>query len=534
MTEKAFLDAVAAIDAVDGRQSLLTFRRGIEREALRVSQSGGLAQTPHPTSLGSKLTHPKITTDFSEAQLELITPPATSAEAALRDLDATFRFVYSALTDEILWSSSMPCVLQDDTAIPLAYYGESNLGRLKTTYRNGLGHRYGRGMQTICAVHYNFSLTDDFWQWLHDREGSSETLKDFRTRRYFDLMRNFRRYSWLLTYLFGASPAVCNSFVKGKQHNLQAFDEGTAYLPYATSLRSGNLGYQSDTQASRLKVCYNGIDSYVSSLADAICTAHDEYQQIGTKKDDEYLQVNDNILQSEAEFYSSIRAKCVPAPGENFLATLLADGVQYVEVRLLDVNPFLPLGINESEIHFLDTFLLYCLVSDSPMHDDDLCDEVGTNALSTVYQGRDPALHLTDNGNPVSLREWAGDLLSAMKPFANLLDSTHYTSQIERHYATSVQKQMQRVIDPDLTPSGQILTAMQDQGVPFFRFAMNQALKHEAYFRERPPTAEESKNWAVLAEASLADQAAIESADSQPFDDYLAAISEQYLPLRSN
>ena len=207
-------------------QSLLTFNHGIEREALRVTSEGHLATTKHPDFLGSKLTHPKVTTDFSESQLELITPVHSSPAAALEELDEVHRYIYSGIKDEVLWSASMPCMLSDESDIPLAYYGTSNLGKLKTTYRSGLGYRYGRGMQTICAVHYNFSFQEKFLDWLQQAEQSSEAPSDFRTRRYFDLMRNFRRYSWLLTYLFGASPAVCNSFLKGKTaFALHSFDE---------------------------------------------------------------------------------------------------------------------------------------------------------------------------------------------------------------------------------------------------------------------------------------------------------------------
>lgn len=521
MTNPAFLDAVT------GKPGLLVFNRGIEREALRVNAAGGLATTPHPAALGSKLTHPKVTTDFSEAQLELITPVHTSAVDALDDLDEIFRYVYGTLSDEVLWSASMPCVLQNDAAIPLAYYGTSNLGRLKTTYRNGLGYRYGRGMQTICAVHYNFSLSDAFWEWLYTFEGAAGTHKDFRTRRYFDLMRNFRRYSWLLTYLFGASPAVCNSFIRGKQHNLEAWDEGTAYLPYATSLRSGKLGYQSDTQAARLRVCYNSVDTYVSSLAEAICTPHPDYESIGLKKGEEYRQVNANILQSEAEFYSSIRAKCVPAPGENFLSTMLEEGVRYVEVRLLDVNPFLPLGIDEQEIRFLDAFLLYCLMSDSPLHDDALCDEVSTNATATVYEGRDRTLVLKDNGRDRSLREWAGALLDEVEPFIQMLDK----AEGARHYSDSLEQQQARVDDADATPSGRILTEMKAQAVPFFRLAMNQALAHEQYFRARPLPADRLDEYVEMARTAAARQAEIEAADTLTFDAYLDRIAKGYLPL---
>lgn len=507
------------------KKSLLTFSRGIERESLRVTAEGKLAETSHPARFGSKLTHPLVTTDFSEAQLELITPVFPTPKSALDKLEEVHRYVYTGISDEILWSASMPCVLDDDDSIPLAYYGESNLGRLKTTYRSGLGHRYGRGMQTICAVHYNFSLGDGFWTWLHEVEGSSETLKDFTTRRYFDLMRNFRRFSWLLTYLFGASPAVCKSFVRGKSNTLQDFDEGTLFLPYATSLRSGNLGYQSDTQAEQMNICYNNLENYVSSLAGAICTPLPEYEKIDAAGD--HLQVNANLLQSEAEFYSSIRAKRVPPPGENFLAHLLNEGVQYIEVRLLDVNPYLPLGIDDSEIRFLDTFLLYCLMLDSPQHDEQRCAEVRKNTMSVVQEGRSPALKLLDQGRERDLKAWASELLAEIRPWAELLEST----LSEPGYLESFELQKDRVSNPTLTPSGQILEDLKAQGIPFFRFAMNQALKHRESLTSHAMTESELKQYETLASDSLREQKAIEAADKTSFDEYLAEIAASYQPL---
>ncbi len=505
---------------------LLIFNHGIEREALRVTQEGHLATTPHPVFFGGKLTHPKVTTDFSESQLELITPVHQSPADALAELEEVHRYIYSGLGDEKLWSSSMPCLLKADDEIPLAYYGESNLGRLKKTYRSGLGYRYGRGMQTICAVHYNFSFPDSFMDWLRTAEQSTETTVKFRNRRYFDLMRNFRRYSWLLTYLFGASPAVCNSFLKGKQHSLLPFDEATAFLPNATSLRSGNLGYQSNTQAENMNICYNGLENYVSTLANAIASEHAPYKDIGLVVNREYRQVNTNILQSEAEFYSSIRAKRVPDKGANFLACLLEQGVQYIEVRLLDVNPYLPLGIDEQQIKFLDSFLLFCLLSDSPEHGDQLCREVTENSAATVYEGRDSELMLNNQGQKVSLREWGSALLENIAESAALLDTDAACS-----YQESVRAQLDLLQNPTLTPSGSILHDMQTNQIPFSSFAMDKTLEHERYFKSQSLTTALKEKYEVLAQKSIEDQAAIEASDTIAFDEYLLKIAEEYKPL---
>jgi glutamate--cysteine ligase len=506
---------------------LASINRGIEREALRVSKQGTLSVKSHPRFLGSKLCHPFITTDFSEAQLELITSVSQSLSNTLEALDEIHRYVYSGFDDEFLWSASMPCELSSSQEVPLAQYGKSNLARLKTTYRNGLGNRYGRSMQTICAVHYNFSLSEEFWKYHWNAEGTGEALKEFKSRRYFDQMRNFRRLSWLPIYLFGASPVVSNSFVRGKQHRLERFDDASLYAPFATSLRNGDLGYQSDTQASAIRICFNSLDDYVDTLVDAITTPHDEYSRIGLKRGDEYLQVNANILQAEAEFYSTIRAKCVPPPGKNFLKELKSKGVEYVEVRLLDVNPYLPLGIDESQIRFLDTMLLYCMLAESPVHDDRLCESVKENAHLAVYQGRDPGLLLDDIGEARSIESWGRSILEEMKPVARLLDSAN---GIKDHEA-SLHVQQAKIIDSSATPSARILADMKSSNQSFFEFAMSKNREHRSYFQSRPISESRLKWFDELAEESFMAQARLEQSDTVSFDEYLENMMRGYFEL---
>jgi glutamate--cysteine ligase len=220
--------------------------RGIEKESLRVRPDGMLSDRPHPQGLGSALTHPHITTDFSESQPELITGVHRDIGACLQQLTEIHQIVYRNIGDEILWGASMPCGLPDDDSIPIGRYGVSNVGTAKTVYRQGLANRYGRRMQTISGIHYNFSLPEEAWPQLQRADGRSGPGQDYQTEVYFALIRNFRRHSWLLLYLFGASPAVCGSFVEDRLHGLEALKPGVMYLPYATSLRMGPLGYQSD------------------------------------------------------------------------------------------------------------------------------------------------------------------------------------------------------------------------------------------------------------------------------------------------
>jgi glutamate--cysteine ligase len=504
--------------------------RGIEREALRVDANGMLSQARHPEFLGSKLCHPSITTDFSEAQLELITSVERDLDKTLTALDDVHRFVYQGLSDELLWCTSMPCDLPADSDIPLANYGPSNLGKLKTTYRNGLGLRYGRSMQTICAVHYNFSFSDRFWESIFSNSGKGEDFKTFKSRRYFDMMRNFRRYSWLPIYLFGASPVVAKSFVSGREHGLSNLGEADLYAPMATSLRNGDLGYQSNTQSDSIHICYNSLENYVSTLAAAVITPHPEYNRISGSTPDAILQVNGNILQSEAEFYTTIRAKCVPPSGTNFLEQLGSKGVEYVEVRLLDANPYAPLGIDESQIRFLDTLLLYCLLVESPGHDESLCQAVRTNAHRTVYEGRDPHLTLDDDGSTRSLGEWGQTLLDEMIPVAETLDKAN---GITDHIA-SLHAQNVKVRDPLQTPSARLIFDMQESGLSFFEFAMEKSREHREYFLSRPLTQAQIDHFQQLSKQSVDDQQQLESADKVPFNAYLEHFMGGYFNLDIN
>ncbi len=501
--------------------------RGVEKESLRTSQSGHLSQTEHPLSLGAALTHPHITTDFSEALVEFITPPSHRIEEVTTHLDALHRFSHAQLGNEMLWSHSMPCALPNDDDIPVARYGTSNTGRMKTIYRVGLGHRYGRVMQTVAGVHYNFSLPNAFWAFLHATEGSSHNLDDFRTERYFDLIRNFRRHYWLLIYLFGASPAVCSSFVKDRDHDLSPFDDGgdTLFMPHATSLRMGDLGYQSSAQEG-LYVCYNQQSSYLRTLVSAIKTPYPGYQELGTRNSrGDYLQLNTGLLQIENEFYSAIRPKRTARPGETALTALCHRGVEYIEVRCLDLNPFEPLGINREQMRFIDMFLLYCLLHSSPKSTRAECDIILANQKTVVKRGREPGVTLQSaQHGELGLQSWASDLIAALEPIAEMLDKAHQTDK----YHGALQAQKEKVEDSAKTPSAQVLNEMHERNLGFAQFARETSQAHRSDFLARPLSAEATESMHAIARKSLEEQAEIEAAESPDFESYLAAYYEQY------
>jgi glutamate--cysteine ligase len=488
----------ARLDALSP-QRLKGIRRGIEKESLRAAADGALALTPHPQPLGSALTHPHITTDYSEAQVELITGVHETPETCLEELLHIHQFTYRALGDEMLWVSSMPCNLPADENIPIGRYGSSNVGRAKSVYRMGLAHRYGRRMQTISGIHYNWSLP-----------GLSND-------QYFALIRNFRRHAFLLLYLFGASPAVCSSFVAGRQHELQTLANGTMYMPHGTSLRMGRLGYQSEAQAS-LAVSYNGLDGYAASLHEALTKAYPAYESIGIMNPGgEYNQLATSLLQIENEFYGTIRPKRVIRPGERPLHALRERGVEYVEVRLLDLNPFVSTGITAQTLRFLDVFLLHCLLSDSPHDTPQEIAALGRNQHKTAAFGREPGLTLERGGRDVALTEWGAELVGSFAPIAAALDAVHQTTD----HGDALRAAQALLQDADLLPSARVLAVMQQEfDNSFIGFTRAQSQQTKAKLLGLPFSAAQQARFAAMSEQSVRDQKAIEAADDMAFEAY--------------
>ncbi len=512
-----YLQALVALDDSSiFRQSLI----GLEKETLRVSHEGRLAQTPHPRALGSALTHPHITTDYSEAMLEIVTPPAHSIAEVLDFLHNTQSFIYSQLQDEILWATSMPCVVPGETSIPLAKYGSSNSGTMKTVYRRGLGHRYGRVMQVISGVHYNYSFADSFWPAFFDiaKPAASASLQDNISEAYFGLLRNLQRFGWLIPYLFGASPAVCMSFLQGKETTLLPFNDNTYYEPYATSLRMGDIGYQNNKESEvGIVADYNSLQKYTDTLQCAIETPCPEYEKIGLEVNGEFQQLSTHILQIENEYYSTVRPKQLTRKYEMPIDALRSRGVQYVELRSLDVNAFHPLGIAEEQLYFLEVLMLFCLCHDSPLIDESERKEIDQNEMLTAHQGRDPALMLSRHGEALSIKQWGGELLDIMLGYAELLDKVHVTTA----YSDSIKKQMQAVADPENTPSAKMLDEMRANGEGFFHYGMRMSQHHHEAFMQNRLSDEQIAFYRRLSEQSLQQQQQIEQADTLPFATFL-------------
>ena len=441
----------------------LIFGRGIEREAIRVNADGKLSQTPHPAAFGSALCHSSITTDFSESMLEFITPVAKSVDQLFSYLNDTHHYAAKHLeNDEVLWAVSMPCFVGGEDTVKLAQYGSSNVGMMKTTYRQGLKNRYGSLMQVISGVHYNFSLPETFWPSWSEIHQSELSGAEAISAGYLGLIRNYLRYGWVVPFLFGASPALCESFIKDKKSTLKfkKIAKGTIYLPYATSLRLSDLGYTNSEQSS-LHISYNSLDSYLLSVRSALAEKSPEFKDLGIKKENGYAQLNDNVLQIENELYATIRPKRVQKEDETPSQALRTRGIEYIEIRSLDVNPFSKVGITEEQVHFLDLFLTWCAITPSEDISEQQSIHFASNLNKIVTQGRKPGLQLEIEGKEKTIKQWGKWITEQLQPLAATLDKHNKKSS----YQQAITYLAPRFIAPELTSSARVLQIIKEKNV---------------------------------------------------------------------
>lgn len=485
---------------------------------MRINPDGKLATSTHPAALGSALTHESITTDFSESLLEFITPPERSPQRTLAQLRDIHKFVLSNLGDERLWPMSMPCYVASADDIPIAQYGTANIAKMKTLYRVGLKNRYGSMMQAIAGVHFNFSLPQSFWQqWLAELGHSADTADI--SAAYFALIRNYRRFCWLIPYLYGASPSLCGSFLQQNQSSLpfKRLGKGSIYLPYATSLRMSDLGYTNSAQ-STLSICYNDVDSYIASLRQAINTPSAEYARFEQLHNGQRQQLNANVLQIENELYSPIRPKQPIRPLEKPTDALAQRGVSYIEVRSLDVNPFSDVGIEEQQFYFLDTLLLYCAIVPSEFFDAAGYQQTERNLNTVVLQGRQPGLTLELEGGSVGLKQWANQIFAELEQVAALLDKVNHTDK----FSSAVSAEWRKVDNPELTYSGRLLDHLLSNNLDNGEYGLSLAEGYKQEITQRDYTLANAREFVVLATESLQAQQQLEQSDDKSFEQFLA------------
>jgi len=506
---------------------LLNGLKGIEKESLRLTTDGLISKRPHPKALGSALTHPHITTDYSEALMEMVTPAYESIDDALAFLHETHQFVYQNIGDEMLLATSMPCGIHGDEDVSIAQYGVSNIGRMKHIYRNGLGYRYGRSMQAISGIHFNYSIPGAFWPIYQQLEENTQPKQAFIDNAYMGMIRNVRRYSWLLTYLFGASPAFCQSFLNSRKHLVSKFEQlnpNTLHKPHATSLRMSDIGYQSTVQVS-LCICFDSLDSYIRDLTAATQTPFPEYTAIGIKVDGEYRQLNDAILQIENEYYSPVRPKQPIRSCEKPSLALKSRGVRYIELRMLDLNLAEPIGVNRQQCHFLESFLLFCLLEPSPAHTEKELLEIRSNLLDVAYEGRNPGLKLYNNGQQTAVKQWAGHVFESLASLCDVLDAQARQSE----YSDALNVHQQMIEEPDKTLSAQIISQLRSTEQSFGSYALQISQAHKDYFKQLPVKKDREEWFKKLSVNSLREQQQKELNMTLTFDEFLYKYFNQSL-----
>lgn len=496
-------------------QALYGLRRGVEREGLRINYNGTLAETPHPSSLGSALTHKWISTDFAEALLELITPVECSTDSMQKFLRDIHRYVARNLCAERLWPMSMPCFIDKDQVIELAQYGTSNIGRMKTVYRKGLKNRYSARMQLISGVHYNFSLPLSFWQshvGVKDAVSGKKVISD----GYLRLIRNYYRYGWIIPYLFGASPGLCSSFLNGRNTDLP-FERASTdfiYLPYATSLRLSDLGYTNKSHIN-LDITLNSLEEYVIGLKKAIKTPFADYIKIGLQKNGQYLQLNTNILQIENELYATIRPKRVTYRDESQSDALMRGGIEYIEVRSLDINPFSPTGIHEEQALFMDLFLIWCTLAEATEMSSEEFRCALENWNRVILEGRKPGLNIYYNKNEWPLITLGKALFKELKLLAATLDGYNGNKK----YNNVCNKLVTYLDHPELTLSYRILEQMKEHGI--IRLGLILANKYHKILSKEPFEIFTDKVFMAEKIRSWNKQQEIEAENTISFEDFL-------------
>ncbi len=509
----------------DATPTVLEGRRvGLEKESLRVDAQGAIAATDHPEALGAALCHPSITTDFSEALVEMVTPPMATAAEALDHLESTHRYVAARLpAGETLWNASMPCIIDDDESIRIGQYGSSFSGRMKHIYRRGLGLRYGRRMQAIAGIHFNFSLPDSAWDWRLAQAGAPESSNS----AYFSMMQNLMGIGWIVPYLFGASSAICRSFLDdGAITDLQALGDSTLVEPFGTSLRMGNIGYRyREDRKIDLTVDHRCLDAWIADVLAHVTHEHPAYATLGEfDADGQRQQLNVNRLQIENEYYGTVRPKQIPRAGEMPILALADRGIRYLELRSLDIDMFEPTGLSADTVAMLELLMLFAWLADPLPLDDVDMQRVKSNFERVAHRGRQPELTLEGPDGSLPLDVWAESIVASLQPLAEWLDD----ATDDTRYQHTLELQLSRISAPDTLPSARVLEGVQASGC-FSSFGAELSRRHHDHLLAEPPRSDHARELDEAVEQSLRmrDQLERESSD----DDFETRLADWFSQL---
>ena len=475
---------------------------GFEKESLRI-RGKSISKEPHPIELGSALCNKYITNDFSEAQPELITPPYQDSNHSLNFLNDIHHFLISKLSETSLWPFSMPPILSEDD-VQIANFGKSNLGLFKNVYRKGLSHRYGKLMQTISGVHVNYSLPLGIWD-EHFFFNNAKNTKSLRSEIYFRMLRNAERLNWMILYLFGCSPFISKNFILQNSDDFIQVKDEIFYLPYATSLRMSEYGYQNLSRVN-LSISSDSIENYISDLNLATKTVNPNYLIDSDDHDCNKAQISPNLLQMEDEYYAVARVKSENQSDERFITKLRKGGVDFLELRSFDLNPFNKIGVDRQAAMFAEMLLIYCSFSKSHPISVSEKEDIFINDIRVAKYGRKPGLKLRKNGEEIELREWGDMILQKMTPIAELLDSSEMME-----YSECLTDMRLKLQDPTQTVSAKLVEEVFNNNNDFIQLGLEISSSNKAFYSELDKS--KNKNWNILNEevkASLQRQKKLE------------------------
>ena len=401
---------------------------GIEWESLRAKGDGNLSLTPHPEVFGDKLTNPVVTTDFSESQIEIITPTFNSIDEAFDNFSLLSDIVNASLPeDEYLWFQSIPCILPYWDQIPIAQYSED--GQSSQKYREDLAKKYGVKKQMISGVHFNFSFSDELLNKLYAMESSDLTFKEFKNNVYLKVARNYIRHCWLIIYLTGCSIGSHKTFSNDCIHLMDEQDDyGSYYSTKGPSFRNASCGYKN---LKELYPSYDSVQEFVNDINKFI---------------------DDGDLSEAKELYTQIRLK--PKNPQDMLNSLENDGIEYVEIRTLDINPFYKCGLVRHDMKFLHLFLIYMFLKDESDYKD-WQKEAKFNEEATAESAYVESMRLLRDGKEVTLKSWASEIINEMYGMCEVLGIDE---------AATLSLMLNRISNPDLTYGKRLLNLIRENG----------------------------------------------------------------------
>ncbi len=417
---------------------------GLEKENVRVDGDGNLALTPHPVAFGNKKENPYIKTDFSESQVEMITPVFKTIEEAYSFLEALQDIVTQELQNEYLWPSSNPPALPCDEDIPIAKMNDP----FEDQYRIQLAQKYGRKRQLLSGIHFNFSFDDGFLRKLYVASKGYDEYKTFKDQLYLKVARNTLKYRWLLIFLTGASPVFSKSYIEQCVFISDHLDTESRFFPNMNSLRNSVCGYRNEKP---YYVSFNSINDYIQDL-----------QNLVQSKD----------LLSAKEFYSPVRIKS--AQGENQLQSLLENGIDYLELRMFDLNPLYKNGISLQTMKFIHLFLVYMLLKEDEPFNKEEQYQANLDVDTLMIQGIFGKLGNTDSA--ASMQDKALELLNKMQEMINRI-SPESQQQVDW-----IEEQKKIIFNPELSFASIVKSEINESN--YLQYHLNKAKEYAKHSTE--------------------------------------------------